>query len=381
MAEALLSFSSPHSRASLATATDIGFELGWDHARYGLTPPAEHLIAGNPLRDGWEAGRAAFGRRTRESNANARRWLTLRLTAWLHGRHFEPLTVTPNFLGQIDTAACPITREALTTTRGPAHEAVVARVCEDAGYAAGNLAMLSARAASAKTALDFEEAVARAEQAQRNEPGHANRAHADLTAPQWARLAVMLSFVTPLPHARAAALPLLVLPPNRLRVLNPIQGLQTLVTLLLAKSGWSQRLPKLEALMPHAAARRELRAFFMVYMPRVIAGGRPDDHAAWRRALEDAWRHPLVQSHWKRFALKLDEPTCDAVLQRAIEAGLMTQRVQVHTEEQATEGWSLETRGFAERRAVARRRQRAAAPQAAAMPALQPRQLALPMDL
>lgn len=379
MAEALLSLSSHHSRASLATATDIGFELGWDHARYGLTPPAEHLITGNPLRDGWEAGRAAFGRRTRESNANARRWLTLRLTAWLHGRHFEPLTVTPNFLGQIDTAACPITREALTTTRGLTNEAVVARVCEDAGYAAGNLAMLSARAASAKVSLDFEEAVARAEQAQRNEPGRLHHTcsptQADLTAPQWARLAVMLSFVTPLPHARAAALPLLVLPPNRLRVLNPIQGLQTLVTLLLAKSGWSQRLPKLEALMPHAAARRELRAFFMVYMPRVIAGGRPDDHAAWRRALEDAWRHPLVQSHWKRFALTMDEKTCDTVLQRAIDAGLMTQRVQVHTEEQATEGWSLETRGFAERRAVARRRQR---PQP--VPAT-PRQLTLPMAL
>lgn len=379
MAEALLSLSPPRSRACLATATDIGFELGWDHARYGLTPPAEHLIAGNPLRDGWEAGRAAFGRRTRESNANARRWLTLRLTAWLHGRHFEPLTVTPNFLGQIDTAACPITREALTTTRGLANEAVVARMCEDAGYAAGNLAMLSARAASAKVSLDFEETVARAEQAQRNERGHLqqspSRTHADLTAPQWARLAVMLSFVTPLPHARAAALPLLVLPPNRLRVLNPIQGLQTLVTLLLAKSGWSQRLPKLEALMPHAAARRELRAFFMIYMPRVIAGGRPDDHAGWRRALEDAWRHPLVQSHWKRFALTMDEKTCDTVLQRAIDAGLMTQRVQVHTEEQATEGWSLETRGFAERRAVARRRQR---PQP--LPAT-PRQLTLPMAL
>lgn len=350
MAEALLSFLPTARTAQPVTGFDAGFELGWDHARYGQVPPPEHLLPDHPVRQGWEAGRAAFGRRTRESNPNARRWLQLRLTAWLQGRHFEPLTVTPNFLGQIDNTHCPITREALHGEKAGS----VARVCEDAGYAAGNLAVLGARAAAAKAGLDFEEAAQRAEQAHRRAPA-APGLQPDLSAPQWARLAVLLSFVTPLPHARAAALPLLVLPPNRLRVLNPIQGLQTLVTLLLAKSGWSQRLPKLEALLPSAAARRELRAFFMVYMPRVIAGGRPDDPAGWRRALEDAWRHPLVQSHWKRFALQLDEQSSQAVLERAIEAGLMTQRVQLHSEEQATEGWSLETRGYTERRALPRR--------------------------
>lgn len=379
MAEALLSFL-PAARSHQPVATDTGFELGWDHARYGLVPPPEHMVPGNPLRQGWEAGRAAFGRRTRAANPQARRWLQLRLVAWLHGRHFEALTVTPNFLGQIDNAFCPVTRSAL----GASEAAVVARVCEDAGYAAGNLAVLGERAAAAKSGLDFDEAVARAEQQARSRdaaPAAGTALQADLTAPQWARLAVLLSFVTPLPHARAAALPLLVLPPNRLRVLNPIQGLQTLVTLLLAKSGWSQRLPQLEALLPSAAARRELRAFFMVYMPRVIAGGRPDDPAGWRRALEDAWRHPLVQSHWKRFALQLDAETSQAVLERAIEAGLMTQRVQLHSDEQATEGWSLETRGYTERRALPRRRTTGRAASAAPLVAAAPRQLSLPMEL
>jgi hypothetical protein len=373
MAEALRSFLPTDSQAA---ATDTGFELGWDHARYGLTPPTEHLVSGNPLRQGWEAGRAAFGRRTRECNVNARRWLALRLNAWLHGRHFEPLTVTPNFLGQIDTPVCPITREALSSVRGETIEAQITRVCDDAGYAAGNLMVMSARAAAAKGELDFEEAVAHAEGSRSQAGLPWSRTQAELNPTQWARLAVLLSFVTPLPHARAASLPLLVLPPNRLRVLNPIQGLQTLVTLLLAKSGWSQRLPKLEALMPNAGARRELRAFFMVYMPRVIAAGRPDEPTGWRRALEDAWRHPLVQSHWKRFALQLDAAACDTVLKRAIEAGLMTQRVQVHSDEQATEGWSLETRGYAARKAAPRRALRSTV-----RPLPQPRQLALPMEL
>ena len=47
----------------------------------------------------------------------------------------------------------------------------------------------------------------------------------------WSRLAVLMSFVTPLPHEQAARLPLLVLPPNRLRLLNPVQALQAVVTL------------------------------------------------------------------------------------------------------------------------------------------------------
>jgi hypothetical protein len=374
MAEALLSYLPADSQAA---ATDTGFELGWEHARFGLTPPTEHLVAGNPLRQGWEAGRTAFGRRARECSPAARRWLALRVTAWLHDRHFEALTVTPHFLGQIDTPVCPITRETLSQQRGQANEALVTRVCDDAGYAAGNLVVMSARAAGAKSDLDFEEAVARAEGSRGQAGLPWSSTHAELSTPQWARLAVLLSFVTPLPHARAAALPLLMLPPNRLRVLNPIQGLQTLVTLLLAKSGWSQRLPKLEALLPNATARRELRAFFMVYLPRVIAAGRPDDAVAWRRALEDGWRHPLVQSHWKRFALQLDADSCDTVLKRAIEAGLMTQRVQVHSDEQATEGWSLETRGYAQRKAAPRRSMRAVTLRPVAMP----RQLALPMEL
>ena len=41
-----------------------GFRIGWEHARYLTTPPADHLHAGHPVRQGWEAGRAAFAGRT-----------------------------------------------------------------------------------------------------------------------------------------------------------------------------------------------------------------------------------------------------------------------------------------------------------------------------
>ena len=48
-----------------STFDATGFEIGWDHARFRLTPPAEHLLADHPVRQGWEAGRSTFGRRTR----------------------------------------------------------------------------------------------------------------------------------------------------------------------------------------------------------------------------------------------------------------------------------------------------------------------------
>ena len=53
--------------ARFAHATDAdrtGFEIGWDHAHYRLVPPADHLHAGHPVRQGWEAGQAVFGLRT-----------------------------------------------------------------------------------------------------------------------------------------------------------------------------------------------------------------------------------------------------------------------------------------------------------------------------
>ncbi|MFX5464791.1 hypothetical protein ABTD44_20675, partial [Acinetobacter baumannii] len=83
------------------------------------------------------------------------------------------------------------------------------------------------------------------------------------------RLAVLASFVTPLSHEQAAAMPLLVLPPNRLRLFNPIQALQALVTRQLATPGWSARLSRLEALLPTDALRSDFNRFLLALAPRV----------------------------------------------------------------------------------------------------------------
>ncbi|MBK7616713.1 MAG: hypothetical protein IPJ08_20510 [Burkholderiales bacterium] len=132
---------------------DTGFELGWDYAHYGTVPPADHLHPLSPVRQGWEAGRDSFGRRTLQANRFARKWLQLRLNAWLRGRAFEGQQVNPAFLRQIDVAVCPVTREVLTHGTGELSDASVDRVFNDAAYAAGNLAVMSTRANHAKSRL------------------------------------------------------------------------------------------------------------------------------------------------------------------------------------------------------------------------------------
>ena len=54
-------------------------------------------------------------------------------------------------------------------------------------------------------------------------------------------VAALKSLATPLPHDEAARIPLLVLPPNRVRLVNPIQELQAVLTLQLSVPGWGQR--------------------------------------------------------------------------------------------------------------------------------------------
>lgn len=361
-----------------------GFELGWDHARHGLTPPPEQLSAASAIRQGFEAGRASFGSRTRLATPTVQLWLQLRQQAWLRGLAFETLSVTPNYLGQLQTSHCPVTRCALAVGRQlPPHGApenrVVARMCEDAGYAAGNLAVISLAADLAKADLAWDDAWARAETLRIN-----GMAQADgLNANAWRRLAVLMSFVTPLAHHDAARLPLLVLPPNRLHLLNPIQGLQVLATQLLARSGWSQRLSRFLALLPSDALRGDFQRVFLALLPKVIAAGAPTDALRRRWALEDAWRDAEVLQLWQRFALQLDAKRCQTLLERATAEGLMGQRVLLHSDEQGTDGWSLATRGYMRVAAPPNDR---IAPAAVARragsrgAALNPQQLQLPMN-
>lgn len=340
MAQAAFEFAPPPVAALRQPQT--GFEIGWDHAHYGLVPPAEHLHPAHPLRQGWDAGRTSFGQRTLKPNRHVRKWLQLRLHAWLRGRSFEGIQVTPHFLAQIDTPRCPVTRGLLTHATGQGSDASVDRVNNQAGYAAGNLAVISTRANQAKDRLGWEDARRQSMQAEQSPTGQVE----GLSAAEWARLSVLMSFCTPLPHATAATLPLLVLPPNRLRVLNAIQGLQALVTLQLAQPGWSARIVRLARVIPGDSARRDFNLFFHSLLPRVLEGGPTPDPVALRDRLEDAWRQPAVLRRWQRFATQLTAAQAQALLQRAVKLGMGQGATALHDPHQATEGWALEHGGY-----------------------------------
>jgi hypothetical protein len=328
--------------AGSAHLPDTGFELGWDYAHYGTVPPADHLHPFSPVRQGWEAGRQNFGRRTLQPNRFSRKWLQLRLNAWLRGRAFEAQQVNPAFLRRIDVAVCPITREVLTHGTGEPSDASVDRVFNDAAYAAGNLAVMSTRANRAKSDHGVDDAMAFVRQIEVAQLGQID----GLSAEHWARIAVLTSFATPMPHAKAATLPLLVLPPNRLRVLNPVQALQVMLSLQFTRAGHARRCAALAGLMPTTEARYAFTAFMHTLLARRLAAGRLLDATAERHAVEDLWRDALINKRWQRLALRLTEDDCVCIGHLAADRGLAGSGVRWLTAESATEGWALESRGY-----------------------------------
>ena len=343
MTASALDQSSVSNDSDLFPAPDVGFELGWDYAHYGVVPPATHLDPLSPVRHGWDAGRQTFGQRTLASNRFVRKWLQLRLNAWLRGRAFEGTQVNPALLRQIDVPVCPITREVLTHGTGELSDASVDRVFNAAAYAGGNLAVMSTRANRAKSDYGSDDAMRFARQIELGGLGQID----GLSAEQWARIAVLTSFVTPLPHARAATLPLLVLPPNRLRVLNPVQSLQVMLSLQFVRGGHARRCAALASLMPSADAKQAFNSFMLTLLARRVAAGKLAGDAAERRAIEDMWLDPLVQRRWQRLALRLSEADCRWIARTAVERGLASSGIRWLERESATEGWALASAGYA----------------------------------
>lgn len=368
MTQATLPFADDTPFTMAPEAADrCGFGLGWDHARHGLLPPAAHLLPQNPLRQGWEAGKAAFGARTLATSPAVQAWLNLRLDAWQHGRHFEDVQVTPHYLAQLWVERCPISRRPLQALQGlgtAASEACeparIARLQGEAGYAAGHLAVISLRAAQAMQGQRWDDArlmavlAAAHEQSAEGAPAthHSPANDADaLNSTEWTRLATLMAFVTPLPHEVAATVPLRVLPPNRLRLLNPIQGLQVIITRQIARPGFAARLGQLATLLPSQSLQRDFHKVVHGLLPRAWDGGRPLSQGQWRERLEDAWADERLMRCWQRFALQLSAEQAENLVTQAARRGLVgqSQQVQIHAPEQATEGWALESGGYVSR--------------------------------
>jgi hypothetical protein len=326
--------------AASAATDDIGFGIGWDHAHHRITPPLRHLNDHNPVGQGWAAGRAAFGERRLRTTAAVRQWLALRLQAWQDGAVFEDQQVNPAFLARIDVDHCPVSRRPLLLATGTADDATVLRLNTAAAYAAGNLAVVSQQVAAAWAHGDWPAANADA-QALAALPAASRGSLQGLDASAWQRLVVLTSFATPLAHAQAALLPLHVLPPNRVRVINPVQALQVMLTLQFSQAGYARRLLGLSALVPGAETRQAFQIFMHTLLARRLAAGAHPTPLQLRQAMEDTWGDALVQRRWQRLASRLGAADCEQLLQRASQRGLVVGGGRWLSADAATDGWAL----------------------------------------
>lgn len=313
-----------------------GFDLGWDHARHGFVPPPELLLEGTPVGQGWRAGKAVFGARRPAPTRATRQWLKLRARAWRAGIAFETQQLTPHLLMQLGVERCPVTRGRLggTDDTAPLFE----RVNPHAGYAAGNVVQLSRAAARARDGIDVIESVRRA---RRIEGGAGPIAGMDAGA--WWRLAVLRSFATPLSFIEAARLPLAVVPPNRVRLLNAVQGLQALLTLQFTASGWGTRLRAVAEMLTEHTLRHDFNLWVGSLVPPVLRATQTATEL--RTTLEDAWLEERVLRRWQHFVLALGERGVEALLERVAATALPGRVTLQHAPEQAVDGWALASAG------------------------------------
>ena len=305
-------------------AASSGFQIGWDHAHHALVPPTELLTDGTDIAQGWMAGRSVFRSRTLTATRTVRLWLYLRTLAWRQGLGFDALQVTPNYLAQIHTDRCPVLRLPLGGLPGSATAAVVERLNPQAGYAAGNLAVMSQAASNARAGMALADLVRRARQAEL-----CGEDIAGLSAAAWWRLAALTAVATPaLPYFEAARVPLAVLPPNCVGVLNSCIALQTVLTRLFLQPGWSARARTLAGRLPAHTLRHDLNLFVGAVAPRVLEAG--NDPAELRLAMEDAWLNERVQRRWQHFAVGLGEVACESLLAFAVSEGMADIRTLTH---------------------------------------------------
>jgi hypothetical protein len=201
---------------------------------------------------------------------------------------------------------------------------------------------MSTRANRAKSGYDWRDAAAFVRQIETGRLGQID----GLDARQWARLVTLLSFCTPLSHVEAAQLPLLVLPPPRLRLLNPAQAVQAALTLCFARPGRQPRIDSLVRVFP-GHVHYELRSFLTTLLARRIAAGSSVTEGDLKAALESAWCEPLVIRRWQRVALRMDAASCETAAQALPAAASGVLSLRYLSFNQATEGWALETRGMA----------------------------------
>lgn len=229
-------------------AVEVGRQLGHDLYRMSRIP--NQASWPEAVREGFAEAAAIKTSRVAQDDRFVRKWLQLRLGAYVRGRSVAA-DVTVELLRRMDVSHCPVTRERLTHATRLDTDASVDRLNNDGAYAASNLAMMSARVNRAKGSRSFDEVW---------ELSKRSGSTSALMPIEWLRLAVLM--VGPAFAARPLDMPVLPLcvelPPNSVR--TALQQVQRLLTLNAGQAASRNRL--LRGLLPasgSAAAQTRLR--------------------------------------------------------------------------------------------------------------------------
>lgn len=321
----------PLSTQALGSERDpLGWQLGYDHARCHVPLPSAHLHPDSPLFQGFHAAlQAGLSSQQREVAAGTRVWLALRLQAWTEGLPYEEQLLTPHYLRQLRRNTCPVTRQSLHDEHGHPHQRSWARLRQDLGYAAGHLVQMSRTATQALQGRSAAQLQAIAERLAIDASTQEG-----LDAAAWSRLAALVRMVQA--HEETPD-PLPVLPPNRLRLLNPQHALQAWITRQLALPGWAARGNVLAQALPNEDARSAAQALVASLAPHAL---RLPQHQGkelqW--LLEDLWRDVRVQRRWVSLMTTVQGLDLETLLLRLpAPTGC---HLEHHAEAGATEGWT-----------------------------------------
>ena len=130
----------------------IGFDLGSDWAFYNQPLPDNADAA---IYRGFISNTARITR-AKEVDRFTKKWLQLRYHAYLRKRAVSE-DVSPKLIKLLDRPQCPITLENLTHGNLVDSDWSVERLCNDAGYAWGNLVIESKRANEARGSMSYDE--------------------------------------------------------------------------------------------------------------------------------------------------------------------------------------------------------------------------------
>ncbi len=333
----------PHVRTSRADLLDpeIGRAVGWDFARFGVELPERY---GGSAREGYLAGRAHYGRFHEPTDRFQRKVLLIRANAWMRGRIFDLKSITADFLRSIEPLHCPITRVPLTYGTGADTDWSVDRLCNEGGYVAHNVVIISTRANIAKDRKSVADMCAASQKA------FMDRQLVDgLDEFQWARLACLATYAEDVPErAVMAAHPVVVLPPLHLPSGRIGMATEVLLRSQAATCAARHHNPReglLNAMRLAEVFRgKKSRKLAERYLARLIARtcqdlkGNPAKPATF--ALEDAGWDEEVRRLWMRVCSELGGPGMREVSER------LGFRLRLRSSEELNEEMGAESRGY-----------------------------------